>query len=256
MTEPKRILIVDDEPLARQRVARYVRQFGREFLIEEAGSGLRAVEMIRDVLPDVIFLDIEMPGLNGFEVLQQFEARPFHVIFQTAHDEFAIRAFEEHACDYLLKPFTAVRLHQALQRALDRATDEEKLRALEARLAERDGGETFLQRLTVKQGARLRIVEVRNIACFISRDHYTCVYFDDAGAQVEAICDLSLTRLSERLDPGEFAQLHRNNIVRVSAIIARSRSRQGEVCVELSNGMKLPVSRGNQRRVKEIVFGG
>jgi two-component system LytT family response regulator len=256
LTEPKRILIVDDEPLARQRVARYLRQFGQEFSIEEAESGLRAVERIRDFHPDVIFLDVEMPGLNGFEVLQQFEERPFHVIFQTAYDQFAIRAFEEEACDYLLKPFTAARLHQALDRALDRVADEERLRALEARLTQREGAPTFLQRLTVKQGARLRIVEARDIACFISRDHCTCVYFKDADATVEAICDLPLTRLAERLDPREFAQLHRSNLVRIPAIIACLRSRQGEFSVELSNGMRLPVSRGNQRRVKEIIRGG
>ena len=88
MTEPKRILIVDDEALARQRVARYIKQFGGEFLIEEADSGLKAVELIQSFKPDVIFLDVEMPGLDGFEVLQQFEERPFHVIFQTAYDQF------------------------------------------------------------------------------------------------------------------------------------------------------------------------
>jgi DNA-binding LytR/AlgR family response regulator len=87
---------------------------------------------------------VEMPGLNGFEVLQQFDHRPFHVIFQTAYDQFAIRAFEEHACDYLLKPFTAERWGKALARAIDQAADEERLRALEAQLATRDGGKSYL----------------------------------------------------------------------------------------------------------------
>lgn len=241
---PKRILIVDDEPLARQRVARYVRQFGQEFLIEEAESGLRAVELIQSFQPEVVFLDVEMPGLNGLEVLQQFEQRPFQVIFQTAYDQFAIRAFEEHACDYLLKPFTAERLHQALSRALSRVADEEKLRALETRLAERDG---FLRQLTIKLGNKLRIVGEQAIQCFVSRDHYTCVYFDGDS---EGICDLSLTRLAERLDPGKFRQIHRNSIVRIAAVVAMGKASDGEVWVELSNGMKLPVSRSNQRAVK------
>jgi len=252
---PKRILIADDEALARQRVARYVRQFSSEFLIEEAESGIRAVELIHSFHPEIIFLDVEMPGLNGLEVLQQFEERPFHVIFQTAYDQFAIRAFEEHACDYLLKPFTAERLHQSLVRAISRVADEQKLRALEAQFASQADGKGYLRKLTVKQGNRLRIVVANEIHCFVSRDHYTCVYFNDAGNTLEGICDLSLGRLAERLDPQQFKQLHRNNIVRVAAIIALSRSRQGEVSVEMANGMKLPVSRSNQREAKELVKG-
>src|SRR5262249_38652080 len=151
--------------------------------------------------PEVIFLDIEMPGLSGLEVLQQFEERPFHVIFQTAYDQFAIRAFEEQACDYLLKPFTAERLHQALSRALNQVADQQKLFALERQLAARldgnDNGQGYLSKLTVKQGNRLRIVTTHEIYCFVSRDHYTCVYFNDGGSVLEGICDLSLGRLLE-----------------------------------------------------------
>jgi len=245
---PKRILIADDEPLARQRITRYVGQFGQEFLIEEAESGLRAVELIQSFQPEIVFLDIEMPGLNGLEVLQQFERRPFQIIFQTAFDQFAIHAFEENACDYLLKPFTAERLHQALTRAFTRVADEKKLLALEARLAERSG---YLRQLAVKQGTRLRLVTEQEVHCFVSRDHYTCVYFGERE-NYEGICDLSLARLAERLDPNKFCQIHRNSIVRVAAIIALGKSIEGEVCVELSNGMKLPVSRTNQRAVRQL----
>ncbi len=247
LTEARRILIVDDEQLARQRVARYVRQFGQEFSIEEAESGIRAVELIASFRPEIIFLDVEMPGLNGLEVLQQFEERPFQVIFQTAYGHFAIQAFEEQACDYLLKPFTAGRLHQALSRALNQAADDERLRALEAQLAIRKG---YLRKLTVKQGNRMRIVAADEIFCFISRDHCTCVYFEDG---VEGICDLSLVRLAERLDPQEFRQFHRNSIVRVSAIAAINCSSHGEMWMELLNGMKIQVSRSNQQTAKEMV---
>ncbi len=216
-------------------------------MIAEAESGIRAVELIRTFQPEIVFLDVEMPGLNGLEVLQQFDQRPFQVIFQTAYDQFAIRAFEEHACDYLLKPFTAERLHQALARALSRVADEQKLRALESRLAERNG---YLRQLTIKQGNKLRVITEHAIHCFVSRDHYTCVYFDENS---EGICDLSLTRLLERLDPGKFCQIHRNSIVRIAAIVALGKSIEGEVLVELSNGMKLPVSRSNHRAVKQLL---
>ena len=247
MSEAKRILIVDDEDLARQRIARYLRQYGQPFAVEEAASGLQAVEKIRAFSPDVIFLDIEMPGFTGFEVLQQFAERPFHLIFQTAYDEFALRAFEEHACNYLLKPFTAGRLHQALARALSRVADQERLRALEARYAERDG---YLRRLTVKHGGRLKIVEEKDIVCFVSRDHYTCVYFD---GRREGIIDLSIACLSGRLDPRAFRQFHRNNIARLAAIAGLFTSRTGEMWIELNNGMCLPVSRSHRRAARELI---
>ncbi len=241
------MLIVDDEALARQRVRRYVEQFPQPFEIAEAVSGLEAVELIQSFQPHIVLLDIAMPGLSGLEVLQQFETRPFLVIFQTAFDEFALRAFEENACDYLLKPFDAKRLHKALQQALSRIADEERLRALEAQLAARDG---YLQRLSVKQGHRVRLVEADEIQCFISQDHYTCVSFGD---RQEGIVDLSLTRLAERLDPTAFVQLHRNNLVRIRAVVSLSLTRQGEMLVELTNGMKLPVSRAHRRRARAMM---
>jgi two-component system LytT family response regulator len=257
LTEPKRILIVDDEALARRRVARYTRQLrqeaGLEFLIEEAASGVEAVEMIQSFHPDIIFLDVEMPGLDGFEVLRQFGERPFQVIFQTAYDQFAIRAFEESACDYLLKPFTAERLRKALARALGRSADEERLRAFETRLAAGDRNRKYLRRLTVKQGVKLRVVETEDVFCFFSRDHYTLVYFSDGRNHHEAICDLSINRLDERLDPAEYQRLHRNCIARKSAIVALSRPGQGDLMAELSNGMKLPVSRKNRKILRETL---
>jgi two-component system, LytTR family, response regulator len=188
--------------------------------------------------------------LNGFEVLQQCAARPYCVIFQTAYDQFAIRAFEESALDYLLKPFTAERLHQALQRALSRMTDESRLRAFEAQLAQRNG---YLRRFTVTQGTRLRLVEEQDIFCFVSQDHYTCVFFHDKLCQHEGIIDLSLTQLLERIDPAAFQQLHRNNIVRVAAINALVHTRAGELQVELSNGQRLPVSRRQQVTVRALI---
>ena len=249
MTELKRLLIVDDELLARQRLRRYVAQYPQPFEVAEAASGVEAVAQLQAFRPHIILLDVEMPGLTGLEVLQQFEQRDFLVIFQTAYDEFALRAFEENACDYLLKPFTADRLHKALAQALHRVADEERLRALEAQLATRDG---YLQRLTVKQGSRVRLVEATDIHCFISQDHYTCVYF---GPQQEAIVDLSLARLRERLDPAAFQQLHRNNLVRVGSVVALALTRQGEMLIELANGMKLPVSRTHRRLARALLRG-
>ncbi len=246
---PKRILIVDDEELARQRIARYLHQAEQSFLIEEAESGIEAVEKINAFQPDIVFLDVEMPGLSGFEALKQLPQRPFQIVFQTAYDEFAVRAFEEQACDYLLKPFTNERFIQALTNALARVENEEKLKALEERMSEREG---HLRKVVVKQGSRLRVVEESEIACFVSRDHYTCVYYEGSR---EGITELSLSNLIERLDPQVFKQLHRNNIVRVNALVSLSLSKEGRMDVELQNGMRLPVSRSNRHLARELVKG-
>ena len=250
MTKPKHILVVDDEPLARQRVTRYVRQYDATLRIEEAESGLQAVELITAFQPDIIFLDVEMPGLNGFEVLQQCAARPFQVIFQTAYDQFAIRAFEAHACDYLLKPFPAERLHQALARALTQQANEERLCALETQLAARTG---YLRKFTVRQGQRLRLVEESDVFCFLSQDHYTCVYFRLGAQTADGLHNLSLAKLLERLDPAVFLQLHRNNIARAGAITAVHRMPAGEWQAELANGMKLPIARRQQAHVRALL---
>jgi two-component system LytT family response regulator len=244
LTEPARILIVDDEELARQRVARYVRAADETLVVAEADSGISAVEAIRAFRPDVVFLDVDMPGMTGLEVLGQFEERPFKVIFATAYDEFAVRAFEEQAVDYLLKPFTAERLREALGRALSRAGDEERLRALEARLGGR------LRRLVVKQGARLRAVEEEEISCFVSRDHVTCVYFGDGR---EGVVDLSLARLEERLDADRFVRLHRHSLVRAAAVAAIVTDRDGHLWAELSNGMRVAVSRSRRREARALI---
>ena len=256
MTEPaqeeregavRRLLIVDDEPLARQRIRRYLAQTEGSFVVEEAETGLQAVELIQTYRPEIVFLDIEMPGFTGFEVLAQFDERDFQIVFQTAYDEYALRAFEEHACDYLLKPFTLDRFRQALARVLDRVAGEQRLRALELEFARRDG---HLKKLAVRQGGRLRVVEEGEITCFISQDHYTCVYLNDGR---EAICDLSLAHLNERLDPAAFRQLHRNNIARISAVRSLTLSREEGMTVVLSNGMKLPVSRSNRRAARDLI---
>ncbi len=247
MIEPGKILIVDDEPLARQRVTRYVREYDPDLQIETAADGLEAVEKIRSFKPDLVFLDIEMPGLNGFEVLQQFDERPFQIIFQTAYDQFAIRAFEEQAIDYLLKPFNAGRLHRALSNALRKRHDETRLRKLEEMMAGRSPGAGYLIKLTVSQGRRLRLVEADEIWCFISKDHYTHICFGDG---LEGICELSLNRLEERLDPAKFMRIHRNNIVRIDAI--ESCGSSPSAWVELRNGMKLPVSRSRQGELRRM----
>lgn len=245
LTEQKRVLIVDDEPLALQKLSRYLAKSNYDLKIEQASNGLEAVKLIQSFEPEIIFLDIEMPNFSGFDVLRQFEARPFLVVFQTAYDEYAVKAFDECACDYLLKPFTFERFQKALERVLTALSDQKKLQQLETKLTEKKG---YLSQLVVKQGTQRRLLNILEIICFISKDHYTCVYFDKNH---EAIVDLSLSYLSSRLDPKCFQQLHRNNIICLQRIKSFTTT-FGEMKIVLSNGFELTVSRSNQKIIRDL----
>lgn len=245
MSEP-RILIVDDEALARRKIRRFLGELGvADENIRDAVNGLDGLLVLEEFSPEIIFLDIEMPGLNGFEMLAQIEKRPFKIIFQTAFDEFAVRAFEEAACDYLLKPFDRERFARSYRRAeegLERLSDlslvEEKLRAQK---------HSYLERLTIRQGGQLRIIECEDVICFVSRDHYTCVY-----TQVgEFVTELSLIHLEERLNPEIFMRIHRKNIVRKKCV--KSVVGGENMKVELRNGEQLAVSRNHRKALLDSI---
>lgn len=240
----KRVLIVDDEKLARDRISRFLTELGYEFDISEADSGVTALEKIGSATPDILFLDIQMPGLTGLEVLQQIESRPFKVIFQTAYDEYAIHAFNENACDYLLKPYTKDRFKAAVEKSLSSIQQDQRLFELEKVFRKRDG---CLNRISVRQGDKIRILAVDDIHCFLSQDHYTSIFTADA----EYLSDLSLTHLIERLDPDKFIRGHRNNIVNLSKI--EKIGTGPNMTVHLICGQELPVSRQNRSAFKSKV---
>jgi two-component system, LytTR family, response regulator len=238
------VLLVDDEKLARDRLKSFLSQAGHPGKVLEAENGIAALEILGEEEVDLLFLDVQMPGLNGFETLAQLEARPFQLIFQTAFDQHAIRAFEENACDYLLKPFPLERFRVAYERALDRLKAGKLVDSSAAETSElkRQG---WLQSLLVKSGTRSLVMPTERISAFLSRDHYTV--FEIEGK--EYVTDLSLSHLESRLDPERFLRLHRNNIVAREAIRALRGGDNMEV--ELLDGTRLPVSRNNRKKLKE-----
>jgi two-component system LytT family response regulator len=237
-----RILIVDDEQIARQRIRRFLEEDSQEYVILEASNGIEAIERISSFQPHVVFLDIQMPELSGFDVLRQVENRNFQLIFQTAYDEYALQAFEESACDYLLKPFPKERLQKALSKALSGVDQKISLSALEGKLAKRN---EHLEKITYKQGGKTKVLEVSNVLYFLSQDHCTSA-FSSVG---EHLIDLSLSHLEERLDPEKFLRCHRNNIVAVDQIKSVGGVKESEIT--LKNGTNLPVSRNNRSIVLE-----
>jgi two-component system, LytTR family, response regulator len=244
----KKILIVDDESLARQRIRRMLEELKFPCEIQDAENGLAALDTIARFEPDIVFLDVQMPGLDGFGVLRQIEQRNFSVIFQTAYDEYAIKAFDENACDYLLKPFMIERFEKALAKA-SVATEAQRIQKLEGleKSVRRDQG--WLDKVTARQGGKLRLIPLKDVICFISRDHYTCVY---AGAS-EQIIEHSLAWLEERLDPAIFARTHRSSIVALAHI--RSIGDTADSMIELSEGLSAPLSRTNRPRLLAIIDG-
>ncbi len=240
-----KVLIVDDEELARVRILKYLAAKHPELTVFEAEDGVDGLELIRREKPDFVFLDIEMPGLGGFDMLRQLEAPAFHVIFQTAYDQFAIKAFDANALDYLLKPFTDERLEQALAKALKRTSPAQPgLAALAPALAQ---AERYLERFIVSAGSRSRVIEADEILYFLSESHVTRVVLGD----IDFSYDHSLNNLEENLDPKQFIRLHRNSIVRLREIAHVNRGERASVT--LRRGVELPVSRERKAPLLEAL---
>jgi two-component system LytT family response regulator len=235
-----KILVVDDEALARKRILKFLGETGLVCEVREAENGLAGLEALRAENFDIVFLDVQMPGLTGLEMLGQLPSRKFQVVFQTAHDEHALSAFEENACDYLLKPFTAERFRKALDRALERGALA-PASTLESDLLRKNG---YLCRIVVKVGAKSLLVPTEEIFAFVSEQHYTTVVTRDR----EHVIDLPLNQLEDRLDPNQCQRLHRNNLVALNRV--RSVTGGENMEVELESGRKLPVSRSNRHKLK------
>lgn len=236
----KKILIVDDEKVARDRMRRFLKSYTDPLDISEATNGPEAIAAIQERNPDIVFLDIQMPEMTGFDVLYQIEQRNFQVIFQTAYDEFAIKAFEVNACDYLLKPYPEEKLHAALKKALLVQIQKEKLQQLEDHLKR---SKNFLKTLITKKGTQTKIIDIETIRYFKSEDHYTFAVSNEN----ESIIDLSLNSLEEKLNPADFIRCHRNCIVRQSLI--EKIGGTDDSLIYLKGGTQLPVSRENRKKL-------
>ncbi len=256
---PIRALIVDDEPLARRGVRQLLAPYPDVEVVGECRDGREALRALRKLKPDLVFLDVQMPGLDGLQVirLHGVERMPA-VIFVTAHDEFAVRAFETQALDYLVKPLSAARFAKAIQRVRERArlTDAasmaERLRALV-------GGEAGRTALPARPGNRISVVS-ESAQLLIDADEIDWIEADDyyarlhAGGKHHRIRE-SLTALESRLDPAHFVRVHRSAIVRLAQVreLRLDAGPDGEAMVVLRDGTKLPVSRRRLGQVRALL---
>lgn len=232
-----RAVIADDEPLARQQLRDLLANVSWIAIVGEAGDGASTVGVVNAVRPDLLFLDIQMPAGDGLEVLAKLAHRP-HVIFTTAFDKYAVAAFEVQALDYLLKPFGAKRLAQALERARQhfRAHDAE---TVTERFAAVSRGHEPLRRVYVRIGGRIIPVAVERILHCEARGDYVALHTADGSYVVNT----SVEYLAARLDPASFARIHRSRIVNLEAVEAFERHDDKRVRARLKNGATVVASR-------------
>ena len=244
-----RSLIVDDEPLARKRLRTLLRAESRIEIVGEAVDGPTAVEAIRRLEPDLIWLDVQMPGLDGFGVLEAIGANAMPAtIFVTAHDQYALQAFEAHAIDYLLKPFDRTRLRAAVDRAVKLVGSEDLQRRLLALVA--DVVRTRpLRRLVVRSGGRIHFVGVHDIDWIEAAGHYVTLH---AGKEAHLIRD-TIANLSSKLDPERFLRIERGTIVHLDRILELQAAAHGDFDVVLKNGTRLRASRSYAVKLRDWV---
>ncbi len=231
-----RVLVVDDEPHARARLLRMLSRIDGVEPVGEASNGREALERIRALSPDCVLLDIHLPGLDGLEVARAAPGVP--IVFTTAHDRYAVEAFELSAVDYLLKPVRADRLERALARTREGHVDSERLHALLDRLLAGRADDAAPPRITARRGNTLRVFDPRHVARFSAAGGYTS--FRCEGE--EFLLEQSLSALEETLAPHGFVRVHRKELVRLDAVRAL-RAGEGGTAVELADGQRAPVSR-------------
>ncbi len=258
---PITAVIVDDEPLGRDAIRVRLEREPDIVIKGEAANGLEAVRLIESVKPDIVFLDVKMPGLDGFAVIDRVAAVHLPiVVFVTAHDTFAIRAFESHALDYLLKPFTRERFAATLSRArvavarTGEHETHERLMALldrEALRAARPGAvaperQPYLVRLAVRRNGRITLVRVDDVEWIESSANYVRLHVGDASHLVR----MTMAELEQRLDPGRFARVHRYTIVRIDCVKDIVPELHGDFSLSLKNGTTLRLSRNYRSRLQ------
>jgi two-component system, LytTR family, response regulator len=249
-----RAIIVEDEPHARSLLRSMLAAHGEIEIVDEAGDGNAAVRAITALRPDLVFLDVQLPELDGFEVLEALAIDPLPaVIFVTAFDQYALRAFEVHALDYLLKPFDAERVDRSVARAVEQL---ERVGAVELsrRLGEvlthvRRNRPSLLQRIPVKVEGRVRFVDAADIDWIEADDHVLRVH---AGREVHVLRD-TLTSIESRLDPSTFLRVHRAIIVNVGRIHEVQPWFQGDYVLVLKDGTKLTSGRTYRENIRQLL---
>ncbi len=248
-----KVLIADDEPLARQTIKLLLKNQNDISEVLEAANGKQVLDVFKSHQPDIVFLDIQMPGKSGIE-LANLLPESTSIIFATAYDQYAIAAFDLNAIGYLLKPFDDERFYRALNKAkqqiVERSSpDFQKVSKLIKHMAE-EKGQQFKSRLIVKDPGRIRLIEVSQITFIAGAGNYAEVHLRDDKSILHRE---TLTSLEKQLDPELFVRIHRSTIVRRNCVSELRPNENGDYCVILKSGEQLTLSRRNKDKLDELI---
>jgi len=247
MADELRVIMVDDEAPARRLLHEYLEDTPGVSIVAECANGFEAVKAVAEHQPDLMLLDIQMPKLDGFEVVELLE-QELPIIFITAHDEHALRAFEVHAVDYLLKPFSAARLAEALERARERIGRGEALPLDDLVASARpEGGD--LDRILVRDGSDVRVIPTDSVDYIEARDDAVAIH---VGGDFHLKAQ-RMSTLEERLDQKRFIRVHRSFILNIDRLRSIELYAKDSRIAILEDGTKVPVSRSGYARLRELL---
>lgn len=247
MTEKLRTIIVEDEELARNLMKSFLKGNDKIELIAECENGFEGVKMINELKPDLVFLDIQMPKITGFEMLELLEHKP-QIIFATAYDQYALKAFEFNAADYLLKPYSKNRLNEAIDKVADRVLTEGTQSDIAEKVADYPR-EEFLDRIVVKDRHKIHIIPSDQIRYIESMDDYVMIYTNES----RHIKQKTMKYFEGALDPRQFTRIHRSYIVKLEEINEIQQYEKESYIVILHDKTKLKVSKTGYKNLKEVL---
>jgi two-component system, LytTR family, response regulator len=249
LTEKLKALIIDDEEPARNLIKNFLSDYPNIELTGEFPDGLSGLKAINELKPDLIFLDIQMPKLTGFEMLELMELRP-HIIFTTAYDQFAIKAFDEHATDYLLKPFSKERFAKAINRVIENPenlnNNEKHIRSILKTVNEK---KEFIIRIAVKSGSKIDVIGVDDISYLEAEGDYVMIYTKNDCFLKEK----TMKYFEDHLDNSQFVRIHRSFIVNVNEISRLEHYDKENYLAVLKNQKKLKVSSAGHKLLKQLL---
>ena len=244
----KKAIIIDDEPLARSIVKEYLALYPQIQLVEECNDGFEGVKAIQQHHPDIVFLDIQMPKINGFEMLELIDEPPA-IVFTTAFDEYAIRAFEAHAVDYLLKPFSRYRFTKAIDKWLNQQSTPQQRDATVDLLQSPSHSPSQSERIVVKSAGRIKIIPLHEIQYLEAADDYVKIITADGNFLKKK----TMAYFEAVLDPKQFVRTHRSYMVNVQLITRIDAYEKENQVAILSSGVKIPVSKSGYTKLKSVL---
>ncbi len=249
-----KLIIVDDEPLARDYICRLLKDEPEFEIMGEASNGKKALELIIDLKPDLVFLDVQMPEMDGFQVLNDLKEENLPIIiFTTAYEQYAIQAFEFHAIDYLLKPFDKKRFENALDHARSLISDkyEKNLTSIQIKELLNDSGRErkSLERILIKQNGKVIFLKTNDIDYIKADDKFVHIHFGQQSHLVRQ----TLSAMTEQLDPNIFVQIHRSIIINIESIVELHSTFNGQYTILLKTGKELPLGRTYKSDLFELI---